>query len=107
MSIRFFPRAVWSPRSPLKSGGSLRELMCLVQGGCIEATADKIDQPAIDKAITNVRSEFIRPMPQAYLRNSPRFIRTKTPTTRRSTEVFFFTASRWNTMAIGGWMFIL
>jgi hypothetical protein len=33
----------------------------LVQGACIEATADKIDQPAIDKAITNVRSEFIRP----------------------------------------------
>lgn len=50
----------------LKSGGSLRELMRLVQEACIEATADKIDQQAIDKAITNVRSEFIRPMPQAY-----------------------------------------
>jgi hypothetical protein len=40
--------------------------MRLVQGACIEATADKIDQPAIDKAITNVRSEFIRPMTPVY-----------------------------------------
>jgi len=40
--------------------------MRLIQWACIEATADKIDQPTIDKAITNVRSEFIRPMPQAY-----------------------------------------
>ncbi len=49
----------------LKSGGSLRELMRLVQEACIEATADKIDQAAVEKAIINVRSEFIRQMPQS------------------------------------------
>ena len=51
----------------LKSGGSLRELMRLVQEACLETVGEKIDETAVDKAIVNVRAEFTRPMPQAYL----------------------------------------
>jgi len=51
----------------LKSGGSLRELMRLVQEACLETVGEKIDETAIEKAIVNVRTEFIRPMPQAFL----------------------------------------
>lgn len=49
----------------LKSGGSLRELMRLVQEACLETVGEKIDNAAIEKAIVNVRTEFTRPMPQA------------------------------------------
>lgn len=51
----------------LKSGGSLRELMRLVQEACIETTGEKINDVAVEKAIVNVRSEFIRPMPWAFI----------------------------------------
>ena len=50
----------------LKSGSSLRELMRLVQEACIETMGEKVDGAAIEKAIVNVRTEFVRPMPQAF-----------------------------------------
>ena len=75
----------------LKSGGSLRELMRLVQEGCIEATAEKIDQPAIDKAIVNVRSEFIRPMPQSYLAELAKIHKNKeTDNTPEHRSILFY-----------------
>ena len=61
----------------LKSGGSLRELMRLVQEACIETIDDKIDDAAIEKAIINVRAEFIRPMPQAYLAELAKIYKNK------------------------------
>ena len=61
----------------LKSGGSLRELMRLVQETCIETMGDKIDDAAIEKAIINVRAEFIRPMPQAYLAELAKIYKNK------------------------------
>lgn len=51
----------------LRSGGSLRELMRLIQEACIETTGDKIDEAAVQKAIINVRGEFTRPMPHSFL----------------------------------------
>lgn len=75
----------------LQSGGSLRELMRLVQEACIEATADKIDRAAVDKAITNVRSEFIRPMPQAYLTELAKIHKTKdTDNTPEHRSILFY-----------------
>lgn len=75
----------------LQSGGSLRELMRLVQEACIEATADKIDRAAVDKAITNVRSEFIRPMPQSYLTELAKIHKTKdTDNTPEHRSILFY-----------------
>ena len=75
----------------LKSGGSLRELMRLVQEACIEATRDKIDQAAVDKAIINVRSEFIRPMPQSYLGELAKIHTTKdTENTQEHRSILFY-----------------
>jgi hypothetical protein len=51
----------------LKSGGSLRELMRLIQEACLETNGEKIDAPAVEKAIVSVRTELTRPMPQTYL----------------------------------------
>jgi hypothetical protein len=50
----------------LNSGGSLRDLMRLIQEACLEAMGDKIDEAAADKAIVNVRAKLTRPMPQTY-----------------------------------------
>jgi len=75
----------------LKSGGSLRELMRLVQEACIEAIEDKIDQAAVDKAVTNVRSEFIRPMPQSYLVELAKIHTTKnTDNTPEHRSILFY-----------------
>ena len=75
----------------LKSGGSLRELMRLVQEACIEASGDKIDRPAVNKAITNVRSEFIRPMPQAYLAELTKIHKNKaTDNTPEHRSILFY-----------------
>lgn len=64
---RVFSRPDLAKKIVLKSGGSLRELMRLVQEACIETTGEKIDGAAVEKAIVNVRAEFTRPMPQAFL----------------------------------------
>ena len=50
----------------MNSGGSLRELMRLIQEACLETMGDKIDAAAADKAIVNVRAELTHPMPQTY-----------------------------------------
>jgi hypothetical protein len=50
----------------LNSGGSLRELMRLIQEACLETMEEKIDTAAAERAIVNVRAELTRPMPQTY-----------------------------------------
>jgi hypothetical protein len=50
----------------LASGGSLRELMRLIQEACLETTDEKIGARAVERAIVNVRAELTRPMPQGY-----------------------------------------
>ncbi len=61
-----FSRSALVKRIASQSGGSLRELMRLVQEACIETVGDKIDDVAIEKAIIKVRSELTRHMPHTY-----------------------------------------
>lgn len=64
-------------RFALQSGGSLRELMRLVREACLATEADKIDEVAVERAIVNVRGEFVRPMQQGFLAELARIHQTK------------------------------
>ena len=63
---RVFSHANLVKKLVLNSGGSLRELMRLIQEACLETMGDRIDAAAIEKAIVNVRAELTRPMPQTF-----------------------------------------
>jgi hypothetical protein len=70
-----------------KSGGSLRELIRLIQEACLETMGERIDAAAVEKAIVNVRTELTRPMPQTYLAELAKIHQSKqtdnTPDQRR------------------------
>lgn len=75
----------------LKSGGSLRELMRLIQEACLETTGKKIDAAAVDKAIVNVRTELTRPMPQTYFTELAKIHKSKqTDNTQDQRRILFY-----------------
>jgi hypothetical protein len=63
---KVFARADLVEKLVLSSGGSLHELMRLIQEACLETMGERIDEAAAEKAIVNVRAELTRPMPQTY-----------------------------------------
>jgi hypothetical protein len=64
-------------RIALQSGGSLRELMRLVQETCLETGGDRIDAVAVERAIVNVQGEFLRPIQQGFFAELARIHQTK------------------------------
>jgi hypothetical protein len=75
----------------LKSGGSLRELMRLIQESCLETMGGKIDAAAVDKTIVNVRTELTRPMPQTYFAELAKIHQSKqTDNTQDQRRILFY-----------------
>jgi hypothetical protein len=75
----------------LKSGGSLRELMRLIQEACLETMGDRIDEAAAEKAIVNVRAELTRPMPQTYFAELAKIHKSKqTDNTLDQRSILFY-----------------
>jgi hypothetical protein len=75
----------------LNSGGSLRELMRLIQEACLETMGGRIDEAAVEKAIVNVRAELTRPMPQTYLAELAKIHKSKqTDNTPDQRSILFY-----------------
>jgi hypothetical protein len=88
----------------LNSGGSLRELMRLIQEACLETMGDRIDEAAAEKAIVNVRADWTVPCRKPILPNWLRSIRANKLTTLWISAVFSSIVMRWSIMEIVGWM---
>jgi hypothetical protein len=88
---KVFSHASLVEKLVLQSGGSLRELMRLIQEACLETMGDRIDATAVEKAIVNVRAELTRPMPQAYLAELAKIHKSKqTDNTPDQRSILFY-----------------